>query len=114
MGGGVLLRVSQRAAGATSQRLHNACPTTSAAFSLKSLINQTRTVAQCRDDSVGRMALRGTSATSTVVELITSIDKCRAACTRLASEGCVAVDMEGVNLSRTGELCLVQVRGSRG
>jgi hypothetical protein len=43
------------------------------------------------------------------VEVVTSVHRCREICRSLASEDVLAVDCEGVSLSRSGRLCLVQI-----
>jgi ribonuclease D len=43
------------------------------------------------------------------VEIITSAEQCRKICEELSKENVIAVDCEGVNLSRFGQLSLIQV-----
>lgn len=43
------------------------------------------------------------------VEVVTSVHRCRELCRSLSSEDVLAVDCEGISLSRSGRLCLVQI-----
>ena len=43
-------------------------------------------------------------------KVVDTLQSCRAACADLAKEGSVAVDIEGVDLCRLGEVCIIQVR----
>jgi hypothetical protein len=46
--------------------------------------------------------------------LVDTVEACRAQCERLVASGVVAVDFEGVNLCRDGELLLAQLAASEG
>eukprot|EP00929_Paragymnodinium_shiwhaense_P104473 TRINITY_DN68912_c0_g1_i1.p1 TRINITY_DN68912_c0_g1~~TRINITY_DN68912_c0_g1_i1.p1 ORF type:complete len:301 (-),score=76.85 TRINITY_DN68912_c0_g1_i1:547-1416(-) len=44
-----------------------------------------------------------------VVELIDTKDRCEASCKELTDAPVIAVDIEGVNLGREGEICVIQI-----
>jgi hypothetical protein len=43
------------------------------------------------------------------VEVVTSVHRCREICRSLSGEDVLGVDCEGISLSRSGRLCLVQI-----
>eukprot|EP00928_Gymnodinium_smaydae_P050207 TRINITY_DN3379_c0_g1_i1.p1 TRINITY_DN3379_c0_g1~~TRINITY_DN3379_c0_g1_i1.p1 ORF type:complete len:504 (+),score=118.04 TRINITY_DN3379_c0_g1_i1:93-1514(+) len=47
-------------------------------------------------------------------ELIDNVDRCEAVCQRLLRCDTLAVDIEGINLGRYGEVCIVQIADRRG
>eukprot|EP00403_Amphidinium_massartii_P010986 CAMPEP_0178417230 /NCGR_PEP_ID=MMETSP0689_2-20121128/24468_1 /TAXON_ID=160604 /ORGANISM="Amphidinium massartii, Strain CS-259" /LENGTH=610 /DNA_ID=CAMNT_0020038591 /DNA_START=110 /DNA_END=1942 /DNA_ORIENTATION=- len=47
-------------------------------------------------------------------KMVANIQRCQTICTRLLSQDVVAVDIEGVGLGRTGEICIVQVADRQG
>ena len=51
---------------------------------------------------------------SSVISIVDSIDNCRSVCAKLEKEQRIAIDIKGVNLSRDGEICLIQAEAMDG
>ena len=63
------------------------------------------------DEAVAAVVASRRAGTAPV--LVNTVEECQAHCARLARAGVVAVDFEGVNLCRDGELLLAQEQHSR-
>eukprot|EP00929_Paragymnodinium_shiwhaense_P094700 TRINITY_DN55462_c0_g1_i1.p1 TRINITY_DN55462_c0_g1~~TRINITY_DN55462_c0_g1_i1.p1 ORF type:complete len:348 (+),score=43.47 TRINITY_DN55462_c0_g1_i1:77-1120(+) len=43
------------------------------------------------------------------VELVDAAERCKRICAELGQHSCLAIDLEGVDLGRTGDICIVQI-----